>query len=199
MLETDLTEALDELGDALEREKEFEVCLNNSKKREKALLNKQRRLEETTREQENEISYLTLSRHSNQKINNKDATTSEAGSQTDFPFYRERSVDVHFEDVDLKDAPRNQTPVMSGQAEAAAGPEGVDLLNSGTLMRKKNEILREAKRRRTAKKKRDKNKEYAPAASSRTGKLSFLNKLCCCCVSKEQSAEYDIEDGSRRM
>ena len=204
VLEADLTEALDELGDALEREKEYEVSLNESKKRERALMSKQRRLEETAREQENEISYLTLTRHSNQKVGaggNKVVSSEEAASQTDFPYYQERSVDVNLADVNLKDGGAERSAHFSNEA-TAGGPEGVDLLNNGTLIKKKNDILREAKRRRTAKKNRDRDgKGYRPPGDApRAGKRSLFSRICCCCASKDkQSAEYDVENGTKHM
>lgn len=209
ILESDLTEALDELSDALEREKDFEACLESSQLREKALLNKQRRIEETCREQENEIQYLTLTKQKDKPVAAAAATeksTSEAGTMTDFPFYSERAVDVDvsgygvnnaFSDVDLKDAGESPTPTQPDSRTA----EGPDLLTStGTLLRKKNEIMREAKRRRTARSKkgqrRDFRNRYSPEpenekARARAEKKSFFSRLCCCV--KQQSAEYEVD------
>ena len=185
VLEGDLTESLDELSDALDREKEFEACLENSKRREKALLNKQRRIEETCREQENEIQFLTLSR-SRQNLN--EMATAEVSTMTDFPFYRERSVDVGFTDVALNEPSESQ-----GRTQTDARPVGVDLLNTGTVLRKKNEIIREAKRRRTAKKKK-REAGYGDDAEMEmpeVKKESFFSKLCCCL--KQPSAEYEVD------
>ena len=203
ILESDLTEALDELSDALEREKDFEACLESSQLREKALMSKQRRVEETVREQENEIKFLTLSRPK-EKVANEKPPTSDAETMTDFPFYMERAVDVPdysdnraFSDIDLKDSAENPSAIQT-----ETRPEGVDLLhNTGTLLRKKNEIMREAKRRRTARSKkgqrRDMSRRYEPEPGypektrARAEKKSFFNKLCCCV--KQQGAEYEID------
>lgn len=200
ILESDLTEALDELTDALEREKDFEACLENSQLREKALVNKQRRLEESCREQENEIQYLTLTKPKAKQVEEK--STFEVGTMTDFLFYSERAVDVGgfsdngaFSDVDLKDSAASPTP-----AQTDTRPPGVDLLNTGTLLRKKNEIIREAKRRRTARSKkgerRDMRNRYSPEPEyekerARAERKSFFNKLCCCV--KQQSVEYEVD------
>lgn len=204
VLETDLTEALDELSDALEREKDFEACLESSQLREKALVNKQRRIEETCREQENEIQYLTLTKQKEKPTPAAaEKSTTEASTMTDFPFYSERAVDVGgygvnsaFSDVDLKDSGESPTPIQ--QDTRAEDP---DLLTStGTLLRKKNEIMREAKRRRTARSKkgqrRDVRNRYSPEpeyekARARAEKKSFFSRLCCCV--KQQSAEYEVD------
>ena len=203
ILESDLTEALDELSDALEREKDFEACLESSQLREKALVNKQRRIEETCREQENEINFLTLTK-TKEKPSDR-PTTSDAETMTDFPFYMERAVDVGefnenraFSDVDLKDSAAESPSPMQTDAR----PEGVDLLNTGTLLRKKNEIMREAKRRRTAKSKKGQRRDYSrerynydldypEKTRARAEKKSLFRRLCCCV--KEQSAEYEVD------
>lgn len=203
ILESDLTEALDELSDALEREKDFEACLESSQQREKALMNKHRRIEETCREQENEIQYLTLTKQKERPAA-PEKQTSEAGTMTDFPFFSERAIDVGsysvngaFSDVDLKDAAESPTP----PAQPNTGAEGPDLLTStGTLLRKKNEIIREAKRRRTARSKkgqrRDVRNRYSPEpeyekARAKAEKKTFFSRLCCCI--KQQSAEYEVD------
>ena len=204
ILESDLTEALDELSDALEREKDFEACLESSQLREKTLVNKQRRIEETCREQENEIKFLTLTKTKEKPASDRPAT-SDAETMTDFPFYMERAVDVGefnenraFSDVDLKDSAESPSPIQTD-----ARPEGVDLLNTGTLLRKKNEIMREAKRRRTAKSKKGQRRDYSrerynyesdypEKTRARAEKKSLFRRLCCCCV-KEQSAEYEVD------
>jgi len=202
LLESDLTEALDELSDALEREKDFEACLVSSQLREKSLLNKQRRLEESCREQENEIKFLTLSKPKEKPSESK-VETSDAETMTDFPFYMERAVDVGdysdnraYSDIDLKDSPESP-----GAMQTDNRPEGVDLLNTGTLLRKKNEIIREAKRRRTARSKKGERRdmrerytsepEYPEKTRARAEKRSFFSKLCCCV--KQQGAEYEID------
>ena len=209
VLESDLTEALDELSDALEREKDFESCLESSQLREKALLNKQKRIEETCREQENEIKFLTLTKPK-EKPSDRSAKA-DAETMTDFPFYMERAVDVGdhsdnraFSDIDLKDSAESPSPMQTDSR-----PEGVDLLNTntGTLLRKKNEIMREAKRRRTARSKKGQrrdiresfnyNTEYPDKTRARAEKKSFFKRLCCCCV-KEQSAEYEVDDSLDR-
>lgn len=207
-----MTEALDELSDALEREKDFEACLESSQLREKALLNKQRRIEETCREQENEIQYLTLTKQKEKPAAAVAAatekSTTEMGTMTDFPFYSERAVDVEmggygvnnaFSDVDLKDAGGSPSPTQPDSRTA----EGPDLLTStGTLLRKKNEIMREAKRRRTARSKKGQRRDfrnsdrYTPEpehekARARAEKKSFFSRLCCCV--KQQSAEYEVD------
>ena len=213
VLESDLTEALDELSDALEREKDFEACLESSQLREKALLSKQKRIEETCREQENEIQYLTLTKPKDKDKPTPEAekSTSEAGTMTDFPFYSERAVDVGgysttgvngaFSDIDLKDSGESPVP-----PQGDSRPEGVDLLSStGTLLRKKNEILREAKRRRTARSKkgqrRDVRNRYGPEpeyekARAKAERKSLLSRLCCCV--KQQSAEYEVDPDQDR-
>ena len=205
VLESDLTEALDELSDALEREKDFEACLESSQLREKALMNKARRVEETVREQENEIKFLTLSKP-REKASER-PFTSDAETMTDFPFYMERAVDVGdygadnqrpYSDIDLKDSAESPSALQTENR-----PEGVDLLHTtGTLLRKKNEIIREAKRRRTARSKkgqrRDVSRRYNPDSDypvktrERGEKKSFFSKLCCCV--KQQGAEYEVDD-----
>lgn len=209
ILESDLTEALDELSDALEREKDFEACLESSQLREKALLNKQKRIEETCREQENEIKFLTLTKPK-EKPSDRSVKV-DAETMTDFPFYMERAVDVGdhsdnraFSDIDLKDSAESPSPMQTDTR-----PEGVDLLNTntGTLLRKKNEIMREAKRRRTARSKKGQrrdiresfnyNTEYPDKTRARAEKKSFFKRLCCCCV-KDQSAEYEVDEPDRR-
>lgn len=214
VLESDLTEALDELSDALEREKDFESCLESSQLREKALLNKQKRIEETCREQENEIQFLTLTKTKEKACDR--ITTSDAETMTDFPFYMERAVDVGnhgdhraFDDIDLKDgdSPRSlQTDTLV--RDDGPRPEGPDLLNtnSGTLLRKKNEIIREAKRRRTARSKKGQRRdmretfnygsEYAEKTRARAEKKSVFKRLCCCF--KDQSAEYEVDENVDR-
>ena len=202
ILESDLTEALDELSDALERERDFEACLQASQLREKALLNKQRRVEETCREQENEIKFLTLSKPK-EKASDRPAT-SDAETMTDFPFYMERAVDVPdysdnraFSDIDLKDSAESPSALQTDTR-----PEGVDLLNTGTLLRKKNEIIREAKRRRTARSRKGQRRDMSGRSyngepeepektRARAEKKSFFSKLCCCV--KQQSAEYEVD------
>ena len=214
VLESDLTEALDELSDALEREKDFEACLESSQLREKALVNKQKRMEETCREQENEIQYLTLTKPKDKDKPAPEAekSTTEAGTMTDFPFYSERAIDVGgyssaagysatavngaFSDIDLKDS-GDSPPHPQGDSR----PEGVDLLSStGTLLRKKNEIMREAKRRRTARSKkgqrRDVRNRYGPEpeyekARAKAERKTLFSRLCCCV--KQQSAEYEVD------
>ncbi|XP_015774626.1 PREDICTED: ELKS/Rab6-interacting/CAST family member 1-like isoform X2 [Acropora digitifera] len=212
VLESDLTEALDELSDALEREKEYEASLESSQLREKALLNRQKRIEETCREQENEIQFLTLTK-SKEKLSEKSAATCDAETMTDFPFYMERGVDVGdngdrsaFADIDLKgdDSPRSmQTDTLVRQD--GPRPEGPDLLNtnSGTLLRKKNEIMREAKRRRTARSKKGQRRDtretfnydsgYAEKTRARAEQKSFFKRLCCC-LKADQSAEYEVDE-----
>lgn len=212
ILESDLTEALDELSDALEREKDFEACLESSQLREKALLSKQKRMEETCREQENEIQYLTLTKPKDKEkpAPAEEKSTTEAGTMTDFPFYSERAVDVGghnvgvngtFSDIDLKDSSDSPPP-----AQGDSRPEGVDLLSStGTLLRKKNEIMREAKRRRTARSKkgqrRDVRNRYSPEpeyekARAKAERKSLFSRLCCCV--KQQSAEYEVDPDQDR-
>lgn len=199
---------MDELSDALEREKDFEACLESSQLREKALLSKHKRMEETCREQENEIQYLTLTKPKDKDKTAPDAekSTTEVGTMTDFPFYSERAVDVGgynatgvnnaFSDIDLKDS-GDSPPHPQGDSR----PEGVDLLSStGTLLRKKNEIMREAKRRRTARSKkgqrRDVRNRYGPEpeyekARAKAERKTLLSRLCCCV--KQQSAEYEVD------
>lgn len=214
ILESDLTEALDELSDALEREKDFEACLESSQLREKSLLSKQKRMEETCREQENEIQYLTLTKPKDKDKPAPEAekSTSEAGTMTDFPFYSERAVDVGghsatgvngaFSDIDLKDSGESESPQPP---QGDSRPEGVDLLSStGTLLRKKNEIMREAKRRRTARSKkgqrRDVRNRYPEPEYEKTRakaeRKSLFSRLCCCV--KQQSAEYEVDPDQDR-
>ncbi|XP_022806921.1 CDK5 regulatory subunit-associated protein 2-like isoform X1 [Stylophora pistillata] len=209
VLESDLTEALDELSDALDREKDFEAALESSQMREKALLAKQRRMEETCREQENEIQFLTLTKKDKDKEKEKEkphveAQTAEVGTMTDFPFYSERAVDVGsfsesaaFSEVDLKDSAESPNP---SPTQTEQRPEGVDLLNTGTLLRKKDMIMREAKRRRTARSKKGQRRNVAgkydtgpeyEKERARAERKSFFNKLCCCV--KQQSAEYEVD------
>lgn len=204
-MESDLTEALDELSDALDREKDFEACLESSQMREKALVSKQRRMEETCREQENEIQFLTLTKNKDKEKEKPsiEVQTTEVGTMTDFPFYSERAVDVGgfndngaFSDVDMKDSAESPTPT----AQTETRPEGVDLLNTGTLLRKKDMIMREAKRRRTARSKKGQRRNVANKydsgpeyenARARAERKSFFSKLCCCV--KQQSAEYEVD------
>lgn len=207
VLESDLTEALDELSDALDREKDFEAALESSQMREKALLAKQRRMEETCREQENEIQFLTLTKKDKDKEKEKphvELQTAEVGTMTDFPFYSERAVDVGnvneneaFSDVDLKDSAESPNP---SPTQTETRPEGVDLLNTGTLLRKKDMIMREAKRRRTARSKKGQRRNVAGKYDSepehereraQAERKSFFHKLCCCV--KQQSAEYEVD------
>lgn len=210
---------MDELSDALEREKDFEACLESSQLREKALLSKQKRMEETCREQENEIQYLTLTKpkDKDKPVPEAEKSTTEAGTMTDFPFYSERAIDVGgysatggynatgvngaFSDIDLKDS-GDSPPHPQGDSR----PEGVDLLSStGTLLRKKNEIMREAKRRRTARSKkgqrRDVRNRYGPEpeyekARAKAERKTLLSRLCCCV--KQQSAEYEVDPDQDR-
>lgn len=207
VLESDLTEALDELSDALDREKDFEAALESSQMREKALLAKQRRMEETCREQENEIQFLTLTKKDKDKEKEKphvELQTAEVGTMTDFPFYSERAVDVGnvneneaFSEVDLKDSAESPNP---SPTQTETRPEGVDLLNTGTLLRKKDMIMREAKRRRTARSKKGQRRNVTGKYDSepehereraRAERKSFFHKLCCCV--KQQSAEYEVD------
>ena len=137
--------------------------------------------------------------------------TAEVGTMTDFPFYSERAVDVGnvneneaFSDVDLKDSAESPNP---SPTQTETRPEGVDLLNTGTLLRKKDMIMREAKRRRTARSKKGQRRNVAGKYDSepehereraRAERKSFFHKLCCCV--KQQSAEYEVdpyEDNSK--
>ncbi|EDO32762.1 predicted protein [Nematostella vectensis] len=218
VLETDLTEALDELSDALEREKDYDISINNARRREKSLMTKVRRLEETMREQDEEIKYL--SRPNLNEIG-QDVETCDVMIQTDrpssSPYYEERGVDVDKgsslsreidrKKVDYRDpspSPREHPDgVPDGKKQP---PEGVDLLNHGAISRK-DEILGEARRRRTLKKQKDKKRwkgstmalDEMPEVDQthhkqKKDKKSALSKFLCCCGSKsarEESYEYN--------
>lgn len=183
LLEADLSEALDELSGALDREKEYEENLNNLRQKEKALITKQKRLGETLREQEQEIQFLTVNRSQIKHEENK----RDAQTMTEGVFVAERSVDAASGDVvyrmsDQKDGSRGEQDGTKPDNK----PEGVDLLNTTNNLAKKDSIIREAKRRRTLKMKRDKKRsgsltdisEEQPSPPSL--KETLLKRFCCC-------------------
>ena len=178
LLETDLSEALDELSGALDREKEYEENLNSLRQKEKALITKQKRLGETLREQEQEIQFLSVTRSQIKHAENRrDAETS-----TDGLFVAERSVDSASGDVLYRFV--DKTDGSEEGAKPDTKPEGVDLLNTSNNLAKKDSIIREAKRRRTLKMKRDKKRNTMTSVSEETSpsglKAVLLKRLCCC-------------------
>ena len=211
ILETDLTESLDELSDA-EREKDYEISLNNARRREKALLIKQRRLEETMREQDEEIKYLAETRSQLDLSQGPpcDATT-QTDDRYDRPRYEERGIDTGMSLSRSKDKDtvrssyrsRPTKPAATGDAVDAKGggkqpPEGVDLLNCASIARKE-QILGEAGRRRTLKSKKDKQRrktldempeaDQTQKVSKKKKKKGIFSKLLCCCSSKRSESE----------
>lgn len=202
ILETDLTESLDELSDALEREKDYEISLNNARRREKALLIKQRRLEETMREQDEEIKYLAETKST---LDLSQGPPCDATTQTDRLYYEERGIDtgtLKSKEIPVRSVGRSRAPkppidnTVDGKGGNKQPPEGVDLLNSVSIARK-DQILGEARRRRTLKSKKDKQRtktldEMPEADQSQKvikKKKGLFSKLLCCCSSKRSESE----------
>lgn len=215
MLETDLTESLDELSDALEREKDYEISLNNARRRERALITKLRRYEETMREQDEEIKYLVETKST---LDLSQGQPCDVSTQTERPgYYEEKRIDIGMtkgvqmrnssrslsKNSDVRSSSRSQTSTDRTDAVKQTEkqpPEGVDLLIHETISRKE-EILGEARRRRTLKSKKDKQRKKAlnemPEAdqtqkTTKKKKKSLFQKFLCCGSSNSKSVETDI-------
>lgn len=236
VLETDLSESLDELSDALEREKDYEISLNNARRRERALITKLRRYEETVREQDEEIKYLVETRST---LDLSQGQPCDVSTQTERPgYYEERGVDIGFnKGVPVRNSSREGVPMRNSSTQGApmrnssrdlvkntevrsssrshtstdrtdAGkqsdkqaPEGVDLLSHETISRKA-EILGEARRRRTLKSKKDKQRNKAldemPEVDQtqknmkKKKKQSIFKRFLCCGSSNSKTVETDM-------
>lgn len=183
-------------------------------------MTKLRRYEETMREQDEEIKYLVESKS---MLDLSQGQQTDASTQTDRPgYYEERGVDTGFnksvparqssrglvKNTDIRSSSRSQHSTSTDRTDAGnlnskqndpkQPPEGVDLLSHETMSRKE-EILGEARRRRTLKSKKDKQRKKAldemPEADQtqktmKKQKQSFFKKLLCCGSSK--SVETDI-------
>lgn len=223
VLETDLSESLDELSDALEREKDYEISLNNARRREKSLMTKLRRLEETMREQDEEIKYLVETRST---YDLSQGPSLDVSTQTDRPgYYEERGIDIGIskgidprnssrslsKNSDIRNSSRSRTSgdeTDVGKRPEKQPPEGVDLLNTASIARKE-EILGEARRRRTLKSKKDKEKKKEKALDempevdqtqkTKKKKKGFFKNLLCCGSSKTVESDVYERNDIRRV
>lgn len=219
VLETDLSESLDELSDALEREKDYEISLNNARRRERALMTKLRRYEETMREQDEEIKYLVETKST---LDLSYGNPVDASTQTEKPgYYEERGVDIGLskghqirnstrslqKNTDVRSSSRSHTSVDrtdAGKQTEKQPPEGLDLLSGHETISRKEEILGEARRRRTLKSKKEKNRKKSqnemPEAdqtqkiTKTKKKKSLFEKLLCCGSSNSKAIETDMYD-----